>query len=152
MRIASQSLAIIAILIALVVYLFGVLALNLFDSYRRSDIQDLKYRADFTYVPYLRFNRLISVADFFENFSLMFISDLVTVFGVLFQLLTLDNWYDVANDLLKVTDPVTTWIYLILWIWLGAFIFKNIFVGVMGAFNFSHMINVKCCIALLTEF
>ncbi|KAI9140414.1 Ion transport protein-domain-containing protein [Paraphysoderma sedebokerense] len=109
---AFRSLAIIAILIALVVYLFGVLALNLFDSYRRSDIQDLKYRADFT--------------------------DLGTVFGVLFQLLTLDNWYDVANDLLKVTDPVTTWIYLILWIWLGAFIFKNIFVGVMVS-NFGKL-------------
>lgn len=50
----------------------------------------------------------------------------------LFQLFTLDHWYDILRDLIKVVDPITVEIYIILWICIGAFIFRNIFAGIMG--------------------
>ncbi|ORZ33335.1 Ion transport protein-domain-containing protein [Catenaria anguillulae PL171] len=57
---------------------------------------------------------------------------------VLFQFLTLDNWSNVVSDLLVVMDPVLTYIYVIVWVWLGAFIFRNVFVGVMVS-NFDRI-------------
>lgn len=50
----------------------------------------------------------------------------------LFQLFTLDHWYEILNDLVKVADDITAKIYVILWICIGAFIFRNIFAGIMG--------------------
>lgn len=50
----------------------------------------------------------------------------------LFQLFTLDHWYDILRDLIKVADAITAKIYIILWICIGAFIFRNIFAGIMG--------------------
>ena len=47
----------------------------------------------------------------------------------LFQLLTLDQWDLINRDLRRITDPVWSQIYIISWVWLGAFIFRGIFVG-----------------------
>ncbi|KAJ3220425.1 Cation channel sperm-associated protein 2 [Clydaea vesicula] len=49
----------------------------------------------------------------------------------LFQLLTLDKWDNVTN-------PVLSYIYIISWVFLGSFIFRNIFIGVMVN-NFDKM-------------
>jgi cation channel sperm-associated protein 2 len=51
----------------------------------------------------------------------------------LFQLMTLDAWDPINKDLYRVVDPVWSQLYIISWVWLGAFIFRNIFVGVMGS-------------------
>lgn len=49
----------------------------------------------------------------------------------LFQLFTLDQWYKLLNDMWKVMDPMLTLGYIMLWICIGSFIFRNIFVGIM---------------------
>ena len=52
----------------------------------------------------------------------------------LFQLLTLDHWNDILEDVSKESDPAFSGIYIILWICIGSFIFRNIFVGIMGKY------------------
>jgi cation channel sperm-associated protein 2 len=47
----------------------------------------------------------------------------------LFQFLTLDHWDHVNRDVRVIAEPVWTQIYIISWVWLGAFIFRGIFVG-----------------------
>jgi hypothetical protein len=41
-----------------------------------------------------------------------------------------------------VSDFTVTSIYFVLWVWIGAFVFKNVFIGVMGTcpsrINFGH--------------
>ena len=49
----------------------------------------------------------------------------------LFQMLTFDQWYKIYQEL-KVSAPeglVT--IFSVSWVWIGGFVFRNIFVGVM---------------------
>ncbi len=50
----------------------------------------------------------------------------------LFQLFTLDQWYRIYNDLIKVIHPAFACTYILLWVWIGAFLFRNLFVGIMG--------------------
>jgi hypothetical protein len=47
--------------------------------------------------------------------------------------MTLDAWFRIQNDISRVVSPALVILFHISWIWIGAFIFKNIFVGVMGA-------------------
>ena len=49
----------------------------------------------------------------------------------MFQLITLDTWDHINRDVLKVTDPIWTQIVIISWVWLGCFIFRGIFTGVI---------------------
>ena len=54
-------------------------------------------------------------------------------FVSLFQLLTLDQWNVIYNSLLQHSDlplPLVT-AFIVSWVWLGAFVFRNIFVGVI---------------------
>jgi hypothetical protein len=37
----------------------------------------------------------------------------------------------VQQDVAKVVNPALTIVFFVVWVWLGAFIFRNIFVGVM---------------------
>lgn len=64
--------------------------------------------------------------------ALLYCSTLGNALVTLFQLFTLDHWYDILRDLIKVVDSITVKIYIILWICIGAFIFRNIFAGIMG--------------------
>lgn len=50
----------------------------------------------------------------------------------LFQLFTLDQWYNIYQDVVKISDPVVTLLYILIWIGIGSFIFRNLFVGIMG--------------------
>jgi cation channel sperm-associated protein 2 len=43
---------------------------------------------------------------------------------------------------MKVIDPVWAELYVISWVWLGAFVFRNIFIGVMGKRSFLRLIIV----------
>eukprot|EP00741_Cyanophora_paradoxa_P018149 tig00021038_g17523.t1 len=49
----------------------------------------------------------------------------------LFQLLTLDQWYKMCMEITKYTIGPITIFYFVTWVWIGAFIFRNIFIGVM---------------------
>ena len=60
-------------------------------------------------------------------------SQLEQAFVSLFQLLTLDQWHSIYDTLLThsgLPAAVTT-VFIVSWVWLGAFIFRNIFVGVI---------------------
>ena len=50
----------------------------------------------------------------------------------LFQLFTLDQWYKIYNDLIKVSNVAFTCTYILMWVWVGSFVFRNLFVGIMG--------------------
>jgi hypothetical protein len=51
----------------------------------------------------------------------------------LFQLFTLDKWYNLLGSLSAgMGSGVIPVIFVLIWILLGSFIFRNIFVGVMG--------------------
>uniref|UniRef100_H2Y4N7 Ion transport domain-containing protein n=1 Tax=Ciona savignyi TaxID=51511 RepID=H2Y4N7_CIOSA len=62
-------------------------------------------------------------------------SDILWSFATLFQLMTLDHWLETLLDLLKVMttqyESTITVVYILAWIWVGSFVFKNIFAGIM---------------------
>nr|XP_002121116.1 cation channel sperm-associated protein 2-like [Ciona intestinalis] len=62
-------------------------------------------------------------------------SDILWSFATLFQLMTLDHWLETLLDLLKVMttqyESTITVVYILSWIWVGSFVFKNIFAGIM---------------------
>lgn len=62
----------------------------------------------------------------------------------LFQLFTLDKWYAIILSLGDGMDDMTVpVIYCLLWILLGSFIFRNIFVGVMGKIHEDSFFETK---------
>ncbi len=52
-----------------------------------------------------------------------------------FQLLTFDDWLNISADLTKKINSAVVYIYIISWVFLGGFVFRNVFVGVMGIFT-----------------
>ena len=62
-------------------------------------------------------------------------SDILWSFATLFQLMTLDHWLETLNDILSVmTSPfesIITVFFIFSWLWIGSFVFKNIFAGIM---------------------
>ena len=75
-----------------------------------------------------------SISEFFTTsiFLQISFSTLKNAFITLFQLFTLDHWYEILNDMVKAVNPVVAKIYVMLWICIGAFVFRNIFAGIMG--------------------
>eukprot|EP00163_Fabomonas_tropica_P029381 TRINITY_DN626_c0_g1_i15.p1 TRINITY_DN626_c0_g1~~TRINITY_DN626_c0_g1_i15.p1 ORF type:complete len:495 (-),score=101.10 TRINITY_DN626_c0_g1_i15:64-1548(-) len=102
---AFQSMTFIMITLLMVFYIFAIFGINIFEEYTYSTRSDLQFQ------------------DKFRNIGGAFIT--------LFQLLTLDQWYNMQADIAKVVSPAIVALYFIIWIWVGAFIFRNIFVGVM---------------------
>ena len=72
---------------------------------------------------------ILRTASIFPRISF---STLKNAFITLFQLFTLDHWYEILNDMVKAVNPVVAKIYVLLWICIGAFVFRNIFAGIMG--------------------
>ncbi|ORY61817.1 hypothetical protein LY90DRAFT_505530 [Neocallimastix californiae] len=58
-------------------------------------------------------------------------SSLGESFKTLFQLLTFDQWNDMVKEISTISNPAVTTTYILIWTCLGAFIFRNVFVGVM---------------------
>ena len=60
----------------------------------------------------------------------------------LFQLFTLDKWHSLLFILSEGMDSmVVPVIFVLLWVLLGSFIFRNIFVGVMGKLLVANLKN-----------
>lgn len=59
-------------------------------------------------------------------------SSLGEAFITLFQLLTMDGWFRLQSDISTVVPVPIVVLFFISWVWIGAFIFRNIFIGVMG--------------------
>ena len=107
---AFQSMAFILVLLFAVAYIFAIVAVSLFQP-----TQEIE--------SYLYF------AAYYRSFS-----SLHDAILTLYQLFTLDQWYRVyraAASVISTDMQVVLLIYIILWIWLGAFIFKNIIVGII---------------------
>ena len=102
---AFQSMSFIMITLLMVTYIFAIFGVKMFEQYTYSTRTDLQFQEKF--------------------------SNVGQAFITLFQLLTLDQWFRIQDDIAKIVGSILTGIYFILWVWLGAFIFRNIFVGVM---------------------
>ncbi|XP_064390889.1 cation channel sperm-associated protein 2-like [Halichondria panicea] len=102
---AFKSLVFIGILLFVVTYIFASAGVIFFEAYTMSQRTDLRYPRSF--------------------------SSLVDATITLFQLFTLDQWYRIYNDLIKVIHPAFACTYILLWVWIGAFLFRNLFVGIM---------------------
>lgn len=103
---AFANMGFILLLMGIMAFMFGIFAINLFESYTHSNRPGLLYQEKF--------------------------SDLPQALITLFQLFTLDQWYSIEADVRLVVNPAVSIVFFVTWVWIGAFIFRNIFVGVMG--------------------
>uniref|UniRef100_UPI00398E9DF5 cation channel sperm-associated protein 2-like isoform X1 n=1 Tax=Pristiophorus japonicus TaxID=55135 RepID=UPI00398E9DF5 len=101
------AISFILLLVLIFAYFFAIVGVSLFRSYTESDRTGHDYHSAFR--------------------------DVLHTFQTLFQLFTLDNWNDLLLDIWKVeeVDKVATGIYILSWILIGSFIFRNIIVGIM---------------------
>ena len=58
----------------------------------------------------------------------------------LFQLFTLDQWYNIYLDVSKVMNPVAVLFYILVWIAIGSFVFRSLIIGIMG--NYAYHVVV----------
>ncbi|XP_044308779.1 cation channel sperm-associated protein 2 [Varanus komodoensis] len=111
---ALKAMAFILVLLLFFLYVFAVSGIFFFESYSRSDRDDLTFNMYFTDMP----------------------NSLVTVF-ILF---TMDHWYALLQDTWKVPEinKVISGLFVCLWLLIGAFIFRNLFVAIMVT-NFQNI-------------
>jgi cation channel sperm-associated protein 2 len=102
---AFSSLFYIVILLLLVMYIFAIFGIGFFYAYVHSERSDLVFQHRW--------------------------SSLGSAMLTLFQLMTFDHWYAQLQDVMEVVSSGVAITYFMSWIWLGAFIFRNVFVGVM---------------------
>ncbi|GCC34925.1 hypothetical protein chiPu_0013402 [Chiloscyllium punctatum] len=101
------TITFILLLVLIFADVFAVVGVSLFRSYTESDKPGLYYHTSFRSV--------------------------LLTFQTLFQLFTLDHWYALLTDIWQVdeVDVIASGIYIMLWILIGSFIFRNIIVGIM---------------------
>ncbi|XP_019635538.1 PREDICTED: cation channel sperm-associated protein 2-like [Branchiostoma belcheri] len=111
---AFQSMTFILLLLLTFMYIFAIMGIIFFENYTKAEGIYLEYQKSF--------------------------SSIQNAFITLIQLFTLDHWHELLMDLVKVANPVLSGFYVILWIFIGSFIFRNIFVGIMVN-NFQNIRN-----------
>ncbi|XP_064653307.1 cation channel sperm-associated protein 2-like [Lineus longissimus] len=102
---AFKAMLFIILLLATFVYIMAVAGVIFFDSYSHSQRPGLMFNYNFRTLP--------------------------SAFACLFQLLTLDRWHDILLEMMQVVDPFGSIFYIIFWVLMGSFVFRNIFVGIM---------------------
>ncbi|XP_069767912.1 cation channel sperm-associated protein 2-like [Narcine bancroftii] len=104
---ALKAMTFILLMVLIFAYAFAIVGVSLFQSYTESSNPGRVYKSAF--------------------------SDILHTMQTLFQLFTLDHWHALLLDVWEVqeVDKIATGIYLILWILIGSFIFRNIIVGIM---------------------
>ncbi|CAH1252717.1 CATSPER2 [Branchiostoma lanceolatum] len=111
---AFQSMTFILLLLLTFMYIFAIMGIIFFENYTKAEGMVLEYQQSF--------------------------SSIQNAFITLIQLFTLDHWHELLMDLVKVANPILSGFYVILWIFIGSFIFRNIFVGIMVN-NFQNIRN-----------
>lgn len=113
---ALKAMAFILVLLIFFFYVFAVSGIFFFESYSRSDLDDLTFGMYFTDMP----NALVTI----------------------FILFTMDHWYALLRDTWKVPEinKVISGIFVCLWLLIGAFIFRNLIVAIMVT-NFQNIRN-----------
>ncbi|XP_035382788.1 cation channel sperm-associated protein 2-like [Electrophorus electricus] len=107
-----KAVANIYLLLFVFMFIFALAGMNIFQNYNRSSAEGLVFSESF--------------------------SDLSAAFITLFMIFTLDNWHALLSEVQKVPelDSITCSLYIIFWIFIGSFIFRNIFIGIMtNTFN-----------------
>lgn len=114
----------ILLLLLIVIYIYAVFAVNLYQGSAQSPLLTDRYR------------------DYFDSIGTSMMS--------LFQILTLDEWDNINRSYAAVAvNAALSNVFILSWVFLGAFIFRNIFVGVMGG---SFWYLKDCGYWLLTNF
>ncbi|XP_066479293.1 cation channel sperm-associated protein 2 [Tiliqua scincoides] len=113
---ALKAMVFILVLLLFFFYVFAVSGIFFFENYSRSDQEDLEYNSYFTDMP----NALVTI----------------------FILFTMDHWYALLQDMWKIPEinMVTSGLFIFLWLFIGAFIFRNLFVAIMVT-NFQNIRN-----------
>ncbi|KAJ7338176.1 hypothetical protein JRQ81_010824 [Phrynocephalus forsythii] len=113
---ALKAMAFILVLLIFFFYVFAVSGIFFFESYSRSDRDDLTFGMYFTDMP----NALVTI----------------------FILFTMDHWYALLRDtwLVPEINKVISGIFVCLWLLIGAFIFRNLIVAIMVT-NFQNIRN-----------
>ncbi|XP_068962017.1 cation channel sperm-associated protein 2 [Petaurus breviceps papuanus] len=113
---ALKTMTFLLVLVLIFFYIFALTGIYFFESYSRSEVQDLEYQMYFKDLP----NSLVAVFIFF----------------------TLDHWYALLQDVWRdsYTSKTFSSIYVILWLLLGSIIFRNIIVAMMVT-NFQAIRN-----------
>ncbi|KAI8895039.1 Ion transport protein-domain-containing protein [Globomyces pollinis-pini] len=102
---ALQSMNYIIMFIVMMAIVYAHVGVHIFYDYVNSTASGLVYQ------------------DYFQNMT----ESLKTIF----ILLTLDQWDLININIAKISNSAVTYFFMISWTWVGAFIFRNIFVGVM---------------------
>ncbi|TFK04298.1 adenylosuccinate synthetase isozyme 2 [Platysternon megacephalum] len=102
-----KAMTFILLLLVVFFYVFAVSGIFFFESYSRSDRTDLEYS--------------------------MYFRDLPNTLVTLFILFTMDHWYALLQDTWKIPEmnKVISSLYIILWLLIGSFMFRNFFVAIM---------------------
>ncbi|XP_039349139.1 cation channel sperm-associated protein 2 isoform X1 [Mauremys reevesii] len=102
-----KAMTFILLLLVVFFYVFAVSGIFFFESYSRSDRTDLEYSKYFRDLP----NTLVT----------------------LFILFTMDHWYALLQDTWKIPEmnKLISSLYIILWLLIGSFMFRNFFVAIM---------------------
>uniref|UniRef100_A0A674I1P3 Cation channel sperm associated 2 n=1 Tax=Terrapene triunguis TaxID=2587831 RepID=A0A674I1P3_9SAUR len=111
-----KAMTFILLLLVVFFYVFAVSGIFFFESYSRSDRTDLEYS--------------------------MYFRDLPNTLVTLFILFTMDHWYALLQDTWKIPEmnKVISSLYIILWLLIGSFMFRNFFVAIMVT-NFQTIRN-----------
>ncbi|KAG9392757.1 Cation Channel Sperm Associated 2 CatSper2 [Carpediemonas membranifera] len=110
---ATVNLLFIVVLLFILMYIMAIFGINLFSDYTNSNRSDLIYQYQF--------------------------ESLYEAVVTMFQIMTFDHWLALYMDIKKVVPTYVVIPYFMLWIWVGALIFRNIFVGIMV----NHFQNIK---------
>jgi hypothetical protein len=101
---ALQSFSYILLLTFLFIFIFSLLGMQFFGGQLRNNIQPIR--------------------ENYDNFQSSFL--------VTFQILTLENWNNVLYSLLlSPVNSAITIIYLVLWIFIGNYVFLNLFLAIL---------------------
>ncbi|XP_032906086.1 cation channel sperm-associated protein 2 isoform X3 [Amblyraja radiata] len=113
---ALKAMTFILMLVLLFAYVFAIVGVSLFRIYTESGNPGREYKFAFV--------------------------NILHTLQTLFQLFTLDHWHALLIDIWKVdeVDKIASGIYIIFWILIGSFIFRNIIVGIMVS-NFQTIRN-----------
>ena len=95
----------LGVMIVMFMYVFAVFGVYAFYEYTISDDPGLVYQSKFASLP--------------------------NAFITMFQILTIDSWVNIMRDISRVCWPVLTYVYIIMWMWIGAYIFANVFIAIL---------------------
>ena len=93
------------VMIFMMMYVFAVMGMYVFYDYTKADNPDFEYQYKFATLG----NALVTM----------------------FQIITYDCWLGITLEVASVINPWFAYPYFILWVWLGAFIFANVFTAIL---------------------